>query len=192
MKTIEPAQTAIEQLSLLRPDQPATFDDLVALNTARECIDKLFRDYIDELSSDPRTAAVWSAVGSAVKMTSKPAPGTRTSYGQHTTDALPNRRIRSFWDTHAKRLTWDFLPFDFVHALYVQWLGATYPMDAPVSRETFPRRLKAVATASGEWNHTRSRPGSLMNAAEPLAERLPGWSHDGTNRAIYGLRRSGI
>lgn len=45
------------------------------------------------------------------------------------------------------------------------------------------------ASTSGAWRYTRSRPGALMNAPEPLANRVPSWSRDETGRAIYGFRR---
>jgi hypothetical protein len=35
--------TAIEQLSLLSGERPASLDDLIALNKARDCVEELFR-----------------------------------------------------------------------------------------------------------------------------------------------------
>lgn len=213
----ETINTTIVQLSLLNAtgsdSRPASFDDLVALNTARECIDELFRDCIDELSVDPKTAALWSAIASASKLSSKPASGTQKSYGLQAADSRADsradKRVGLFWRTFAPVFAWDFLPIDFLHELYTQWLSTEFPRDVAFSRETFPRRLKAALAApgnaasdnaasdnaapanntSGEWLHVRSRPGSLMDAAEPLVELLPNWTPISSDRALYGLRR---
>lgn len=185
LNTAETLATAIEQLSLLSAERTASLDDLIALNIARECIDELFRDCVDELSGDPQTAALWSALASASKLSSKPASGTPA------TDFRAETRVRSFWREFAPVFAWDFLPLEFLHELYVQWLRTEFPGDTAFSRETFTRRLKAVVTASGEWFHTRSRPGSLMNTPEPLLARVPNWAHDGSDRAVYGFRRTG-
>ncbi|TFB59017.1 hypothetical protein E3N86_12295 [Cryobacterium sp. Hz7] len=57
-------------------------------------------------------------------------------------------------------------------------------------KKAFTRRITTVATASGEWLYTRSRPGSLVSAAEPLTARAPGWTRNRSDDAQYGLRRS--
>jgi hypothetical protein len=192
MKTTEQTlATAIGQLSLLSPDRPTSFDDLVALNAARDCIDELLRACVDELSTDPQTSALWSAVSSAIKLSSKPAPTKKQPHSSETVSSRADKRIRSFWREFAEHFAWDFLPMDFLHALYTQWMSAEFPKDAPLSKETFTRRLKVAAAASEGWSYSRSRPGCLMNAAEPLLDQVPNWTHDGSARAIYGLRRSG-
>jgi hypothetical protein len=94
-----------------------------------------------------------------------------------------------FWQTFAEHFAWDFLPMEFLHCLYVQWMSAEFPKDVPFTREAFTRRLKGPVAAAGAWSYTRSRPGLLMNAAEPLLAQAPGWTHDGSDRAIYGFRR---
>lgn len=63
------------------------------------------------------------------------------------------------------------------------------PHEATLSKTAFTRRVKAASIDSGKWIYTRSRPGSLMQAAEPLANRASRWSHDGSDDAVYGLRR---
>src|SRR5664279_503556 len=109
--------TAIEQLGLLgtSTEQPATFDDLVALNTARECIDELFHDCVDELSAGPETANLWSAVISAGRLTSKanatrsaPARGAH-AHASTSTESHATRKVNLFWKTFEPTFTWDFL-----------------------------------------------------------------------------------
>ena len=65
-----------------------------------------------------------------------------------------------------------------------------FPTDTPLLKKAFTRRIKTVATASGEWLYTRSRPGSMMDAAEPLTARVTGWTRNRSDDAQYGLRRS--
>lgn len=180
--------TIIEQLGLLGTGRTSTFDDLVALNIARECIDELFHDCVDELSAGPETANLWSAVISAGKLTSKSrsAPARISNTESHAT-----RKINLFWKTFETTFTWDFLPGSFLYAVYKQWLTAEFPGAAALPKKTFTRRLNAAAAASGEWAHNRSRPGSLMSAEEPLLTRASGWSPDESDCAVWGLRRSG-
>lgn len=70
-------------------------------------------------------------------------------------------------------------------------MRTTWPTETQLTPESFSRRLKADATSSGPWAHVRSRPGSLMSAAEPLLELVPSWQTPTGNRAVYGLRRAG-
>lgn len=68
-------------------------------------------------------------------------------------------------------------------------MAERFPRESTLSKTAFTRRVKAAAIDSGKWIYSRSRPGSLMDAAEPLAIRAQHWSHDGSDDAIYGLRR---
>jgi Poxvirus D5 protein-like len=185
--TKQTLSTAIGELGCLSFDKPASLDELTALSVARDCIDQLLHSCVDELRTHPQLAHSWSAIADALGSTSTSA--TRQLFTSP--QVLANKQVLSFWRAFAERFAWDFLPAGFLHALYTQWLSTAFPEDTPLSRETFTRRLKAVAIASGEWIHTRSRPGSLMNAAEPLATQLPHWTRDGSNDAVWGLRRIG-
>ena len=69
-------------------------------------------------------------------------------------------------------------------------MHAEFPTDTPLLKKAFTRRIKTVATASGEWLYTRSRPGLMMSAAEPLTARAHGWTRDRSEKPQYGLRRS--
>lgn len=179
--------TAIDELTKLSTGQPATLEDLVALSAARDCIDELFRACTDELRNDPRVAPMWEAIAVATKLQPQRSPGRQKSAIYQ-----PEDHVELFWTTFAGRFTWDFLPVDFLHALYIQWLSEQHPRVVALSKYTLTRRLKCAAAKSGDWFHTRARPGTLMKASEPLTARVPHWGHDGACAAIYGLRRSGV
>ncbi|WP_160141083.1 primase-like DNA-binding domain-containing protein [Cryobacterium shii] len=99
-------------------------------------------------------------------------------------------QILAFWQAFAELFACDFLPVDFLHALYADWMSQEFPTDTPLLKKAFTRRIKTVATASGEWLYTRSRPGSMMDAPEPLTARAHGWARDRSEKPQYGLRRS--
>lgn len=188
-------RAGIEELSLLDTTRPASFDDLVALNIARRSVEALLRACAEELGTDPKMAFLCDALTVATELSPSPARGSRrqrsTQHSAQKADPRANLRVRSFWREFAPEFAWDFLPLEFLHALYAQWLHEEFPGDAVFTRETFGRRLKATAIASGEWVHARSRPGYLMGAAEPLLARTSGWVPDESDRAFYGFRRSG-
>jgi hypothetical protein len=185
--TEQTLNTAIGELRCLSPHSPASLDELTALSAARDCVDELLRSCVDQLRADPQSPKAWADIAYALGAVS--ADAARQRYGSGLT--LADEQVRSFWEAFVERFAWDFLPAGFLHGLYTQWMCAEFPADAPLSRETFTRRLKAPATATGEWLHTRSRPGVLMDAAEPLVKLLPQWIHDEeSDRAVYGFRRS--
>lgn len=179
--------TAIDELNKLNADQPASLDDLVALSAARDCIDELFRTCTDELRADPRVAPMWEAIAAAIKLQSKQGTPKQKNVINES-----DEQVLMFWETFAGRFAWDFLPVDFLHALYEHWMAEQFPNDVVFSNKALTRRLNSTAAKSGDWFHTRARPGTLMKAAEPLAARVPHWCHDGSDSAIYGLRRSGM
>lgn len=194
----------IEQLDCLNLDHAASLKDLVALNTARDLLDELFHACTAELRSDPELAPVWAAIAAGVdELSSKQRSRARDSRGYLTstagTAALPvdqDKRasdlVAEYWQFFKQSFVWDFLPAEFLHLLYVQWLTKQYPSDAALSRFTFARRLKTAVAFSGDWFYVRSRPGSLMAAQEPLAQFVPCWRKDASDVARYGLRRSGV
>lgn len=110
----------------------------------------------------------------------------------HAVHPDPDEQALTFWRTFAPQFAWDFLPSDFLYALYVHWMGQQFPRDTPHLKKALMRRLKDTVANSGTWFHSRSRPGSLMDAEEPLAARATGWTHVRSDDAIYGLRRSGV
>ncbi len=193
--TVQNLSTAMRRLASIDPEQPSCFENLVALNAARNCIEALFKSCSEELSSDPETADLWEAVASAAAVQSKDRKSknlpVRTSQ-QYENPARSDEQAEMFWNAFADKVAWDFLPVDFLHALYTQWMSEQFPGAVQFSKGALTRRLKRAAAKSGDWHHSRSRPGSLMRAAEPLAERVPEWSHDGSNATIYGFRRSGM
>jgi len=164
---------------------PRPLEELIALSAARDRVDRRIRACVDELRADPRIPSSWESIADAIGSSS--ASAAREAYGARL--APRDEKVLLFWKAFAGRFFWDFLPGRFLYALYMVWMGTEFPGSRPLSKGKFMRRLVAAATESGEWFHTRSRPGSLMNAVEPLATRLPGWRHEGSNEATYGLRR---
>jgi hypothetical protein len=183
-------RTAIGELNCVSVHRPASLEELTALSAARDSINELLRSCVEQLRTDAPLTNSWSVIADALG--SSAASNVRQKYGTKRTvpSANANERVLSFWNEFAERFTWDFLPVGFLHALYAQWMSEHFPEDSPLSKETFTRRLIPIATASSKWSHTRSRPGSLMPAEEPLAAQLTDWTHDGSNAAAYGFRRS--
>lgn len=178
--------TALAELDKVATDRRASLEDLIALSTARSCVDELFRSCTDELRADPAVAPMWEAISSAIRLQPN-----RTASKAKNVLSQPDEQVLEFWDAFAPRFAWNFLPMDFLHALYEHWMAERHPQDVAFSRKALSRRLMSAAARSGDWFHTRARPGTLMNATEPLASRVPHWCHDGSDAAIYGLRRSG-
>lgn len=169
----------------------------MALNTVRETVNALFASCVEELGADPAAEDLFKAVGAALELQApqrKQRGTTRTAYGWQA-DAGPGStsdlRVRTFWREHRDRFPWDFLPTAFLYPLYRHWFASRFPREVELSQMVFARVLKPVATAGGSWIYTRSRPGCLMDAAEPLTGQALGWEHDGSDHAIYGLRRRG-
>ena len=189
-------RTALAQLQSLNPDAPASLDELTALSTARDCIDELLRTRVAELRADPENSASWPAIAAALRSSSASAAQQKYSAqppaatAAWIANATADGQLLAFWQAFAERFRWDFLPVDFLHALYADWMSEEFPADTLLLKKAFTRRIKTVATASGEWLYTRSRPGSMMNAPEPLTSRVPGWIRDPSDHARYGLRRS--
>jgi len=170
--TEQTLRTAIGELNCLNPDRPASLDELTALAAARDCIQELLRACVTELRADPVASHSWSTI--AYSLGASSASAAQQRYGSQLTNA--DEQIFTFWQAFAERFTWDFLPADFLHSLYVQWMGAELPEHTPLRRVAFIGRLKAAVTADGGWNYTRSRPGSLMTALEPLVGLVPEWA----------------
>jgi hypothetical protein len=192
MRTTEQAlNTAIAELNCLSTHRSASLDELTALSAARDCVDELLHACVAELRDDLQTIHTWPAIAYALGSSS--VSTVRQQYGSKrpAADAGADEQVLSFWRTFTNRFTWDFLPTDFLHALYVQWMNAGIPDATPLPKKAFTRRLKGAATASGGWLYVRSRPGSLMSAAEPLTSQLPDWIQEASNDAVYGLRRTG-
>ena len=191
-----PLRAALAELNNLNPNDPASLAELAALSNARECIDELLRTCVAELRADPGNAASWPAIAAALRSSSAaaaqqpPSAKPPAATAAWLANAHADGQILAFWQAFAELFAWDFLPVDFLHALYADWMNQEFPTDTHLLKKAFTRRIKTVATASGEWLYTRSRPGSMMSAAEPLCARVPGWNPDPSDHAQYGLRRS--
>ncbi|KGJ71637.1 hypothetical protein GY21_20805 [Cryobacterium roopkundense] len=120
-----------------------------------------------------------------------------------------NDRISAFWKEFAPRFAWDFLPTEFLHALYVEWMTTEVVGEEPLGKAAFTGRLTKIvsaesvisepvsvgnastqAAAPDGWRYTRARAQRLMRAAESMADQLHGWSPDSSGNAIYGLHRN--
>ena len=184
------------ELNNLNPNDPATLAELAALSAARDCIDELLRTCVAELRADPLNATSWPAIAAALSSASASAAQKRdgakppAAAAAWLANSTADGQILAFWQAFAELFRWDFLPVDFLHALYADWMSEGFPTDTPLLKKAFTRRIKTVATASGEWLYTRSRPGSMMDAAEPLTARVTGWTRNRSDDAQYGLRRS--
>jgi hypothetical protein len=190
--TEQTLKTAIGELRCVSPDRPASLSELTALSAARSSIDELIRSCVSELRADTLGPATWTEISYALDNASPRAA--RRRHGSMVVSATGEEddQILAFWNAFAKRFAWDFLPVDFLYALYLNWMRTDLPpgLTATVfTRRTFVRRIKTPATASGEWIHRRSRTGSLMEASEPLENDLTGWIRDDSNAAIQGFRR---
>lgn len=172
--------STIATLSGLLAEPKASFDGLAALHTAREQLTATFDAYADELRTSSATAAQWDAIAAAMGVTgSTPSRSCR--------DQL---LVEQFWRDHADRFTWDFLPMELIHELYAAWIARRHRGVTPLSKNAFTRRLRTILPDCGTWRYTRSRPGALMRGTDPLVQSAS-WCHDGTDDAIYGLRRRG-
>lgn len=176
---------ALGELHCLSPDRAASLAELRALSVARDCVEELLRSCVVQLRSLPEARQSWTDI--ACTLGSASVSATKQRFGSRAETA--DEQVAAFWEAFADCFAWDFLPIGFLHELYTSWLAERFPDSTPLSHETFTRRLKAPAETSGQWVHTRSRPGTRMNNSEPLCARTPLWSPPEGNRAIYGLRR---
>lgn len=181
---------AVSELGCLSKDEPAVLHELIALRAARDHIEELLNVCVTELRANPLTAPSWASI--AYALGSPSASAARQRHGSVPLNIDADQQVISFWRTFAEQFVWDFLPGDFLHALYEQWMSTTFANDTPLLKKALTRRLKVIATASGGWSYSRSRPGSLISDQEPLAARVPHWSRGDTDAAIYGFRRNGV
>ncbi|WP_104195024.1 MULTISPECIES: primase-like DNA-binding domain-containing protein [unclassified Cryobacterium] len=184
--TEQTLNTAIGELRCINPDRPASLDELTALSAVRNCIDEMLRACVNELRTDPQTARDWPTIAYALGSSSVNA--TRQKYGSGIAPA--DEHVLNFWDTFAEDFVWGFLPMTFLYALYEQWMTVEFPDEEALLGKAFTRRLKKVATTSGEWAYVRTRTGSLMDEAEPLTQRVGRWALNEAGGGQYGLRRT--
>jgi hypothetical protein len=156
---------AIGELRCVSPDSSASISELIALAAARDSINELIQACVDELRADQQNPATWADIAYALGTTSSDVARQRHASKVSPASAAEEGQILAFWDAFAHRFRWDFLPMDFLYALYESWMkSGSSPefSDRVLTRETFVRRVKGPATATGEWSHRRSRPGSLI------------------------------
>lgn len=92
------------------------------------------------------------------------------------------RLALEFWAEFEQVFVWDFLPFNFLHDVYMAWLAEQQVSDgpgenpAPLSSRGLTMALaEQVSAESGIWEcrelSRQSRPGTRMDAVEPLVQR---------------------
>jgi hypothetical protein len=170
--------TAISSLSGLLAEPEASFEGLATLHSVREQINELFDTYAAGLRADPSTEPMWNAIAAAMSSSSN-AKTSRTCH---------ESRVETFWAEHAEQFTWDFVPMQVVHEIYVDWMHRRHASEAVLNRTAFSKQLRQTLPDCGAWRYTRARTGALMRTHEPLAQKVS-WRPDDSNAAIYGLRR---
>lgn len=91
--------------------------------------------------------------------------------------------VADFWAEFRGVFQWHFLPSEFVHDLFAAWFRARTPGKNPLDLTTFWSQLTVLASQPGSgWTVTgRSRPGTRMDASEPLIQQygLKAWTSTG-------------
>lgn len=183
MTTIEQTlNLAVDELRCINATTPTTLADLRALAIARDCVDELISAAVNDLRTGSSAAHSWAAIAQSLGTHS--AEVARKRWKPDVADSL----VASFWATHVEQFAWSFLPASFLHALYLEWIAAAHSHSPPMSPETFTRRLKPIATSSGQWQHLRLRAASSLATPEPLLEHVR-WRPSFDGRAIWGFRR---
>lgn len=116
-------------------------------------------------------------------------PHTALSNPKACADALDeyrgsNNSLMSFWREFEHELTWDLVPFRFLHALYSEWYRKTNPSKDPENDNALISFLREHLAGSPDWEHKGSvdvRHKGRMSAPEPLITEynLTDWmNHD--------------
>jgi len=104
------------------------------------------------------------------------------------TIASLDEEVDGFWTCFYLEFTRDFYAYKWLYVLYLDW-AKNNRRGAPLLRRAFVKRLRLVATASGEWIDNRARPAVAARSYEPLMERVPDSLPVPSNVARRGLRR---
>lgn len=80
--------------------------------------------------------------------------------------------VRAFFGEVSGQLVWDFVPFEFLYALYISWFSENIPTGSPVAKTTFVDELMEIVEESTTWRSSgksqRVRPSGRMSDPEPL------------------------
>lgn len=133
----------------------------------------------------PSPAQEWSAIAAALGEPSTSA--VRRRFNQHTNASYES--VAAFWSVREALFESDFLPINFLHALYAAWSGRDQPNRELMSQRFFSHRLKPIAALSG-WSYARSRSSTATAPQEPLPSDIPLWTPSNGTVGIYGLRRA--
>lgn len=96
-----------------------------------------------------------------------------------------NDPVRDFWAEFESQLVWDFVPFSYLHDLYMAWMKITNPGGKPIQRKRFTGDLvRLIVDHSSTWTCDDQakvqRPGKRMDLAEKLTMEysLDNWMSD--------------
>lgn len=179
----------VSLLQCMSADSPATLDELTALSLARAEIDALTRACVADLRSNPQRGHTWSEVAEALGSAEPDAVRMKHSPRASSSPVATDEHVARFWRTVSPQLAWDFLPSNFIHALFVWWLRDEYPQRTAPSERALIRRVKAAALPSREWVHDRVRPRRAL-PREPLLDHLPDYIAPSDSRAFWGSGES--
>lgn len=185
-----PSALSKQPYQFSEPDRSAGAEDSSLLSPSFPRVDQPLRPCLDEPHPHLGAMCTWSPADGDLEY----APIVSIRRRKESDFADSDRQVQFFWHAFASRFAWDFLPADWLYALWNDWLSAGQAEDLSqiaLTRFTFRKRLRYVANSSGEWVYTRSRPGHLMDAHEPLTESSVDWTPDEPQLAICGLRRIG-
>ncbi|MBR3340059.1 MAG: hypothetical protein IKG30_00425 [Clostridiales bacterium] len=73
---------------------------------------------------------------------------------------LYNDNIAAFLDEILDQLSWDLVPFGFLHLLYIKWLKLTSPASTPEKKQKFINHIRQLWTANPNpyWEVTGDNP----------------------------------
>ncbi len=178
ISTTRHTPAAVQELLSSVAHGTATLDELRNLVAAQVVLDELVRSCLEQLRD---------GAGSAGSPVHSETPAADFGWAGDASAI----QVARFWAAFGGLLAWDFVPTDFLHALYLDWRPSDPDGRGSVelTSAAFARRINVTATADGSWAYARMR-GSrqTMGAFEPLLDRVE-WEIPADGRARYGIRR---
>ena len=85
-----------------------------------------------------------------------------------------NDPVRQFMAEMFSEFTWDFVPFSFLHDLYVAWYKRNYSSEKPQSAASLTKDILNLLSEYPEWSSkgrdVKIRVGNMMDKPEPLID----------------------
>lgn len=79
--------------------------------------------------------------------------------------------LKRFVDEVVPQLAWGFVPWRFLHDLYVAWLARNYPSEVPLLMRHFCKQVKVLLGGNTDWkwnDKSGVKPRNRMDVPEPL------------------------